>query len=70
MDDDKAIKILLGIVIGIPLIILVVWLSTWCTQWAWNTFMVPIFKLPAITWWQALALGVLTGLFKSYSLKK
>ena len=35
------------------------------TMWAWGWFVVPVFKMPALTFWQAFGLNILAGLFKS-----
>ena len=39
-------------------------ISAWITMWAWNMFMVSVFHLPAITFWQAFALWLLLGMIK------
>jgi hypothetical protein len=61
-------KIGLGVIV-VPLVIIIIGLllilPAW---WAWNIFMVSIFGLPTINFWQAVALVVLTGLVRAINI--
>jgi len=51
--------IITGVVVLIALILAAI---PWIIMLAWNASIVPIFKLPLIGWWEALALFVLSNL--------
>lgn len=40
------------------------------TMWAWNVFMVSIFHLPAINFWQAFAFNLLANAFRTIVINK
>lgn len=48
---------------GITAIVLIALVMSLPTMWLWNWLMPVIFKLPEITFWQALGLNVLSGIF-------
>ena len=48
---------------GITTIILIALVMSLPTMWLWNWLMPIIFKLPEITFWQALGLNVLSAIF-------
>lgn len=65
-DILEKIVIVLG---GSLLVFLVVGglllLSSFLTMWAWNVFMVGVFHLPAVNFWQALAFNLLANAFRA-----
>lgn len=54
---------LIGVIVVLVLI-LIVGLSGLLTMWAWNTFIVYMFGLKTIGFWQAIALNVLLSLVR------
>jgi hypothetical protein len=58
---ETVIKIL-GV---IALIVLLAILMALPTMWLWNWLMPTIFGLTKITFWQALGINLLTGIFRS-----
>jgi hypothetical protein len=49
----------------IALIVLLAILMALPTMWLWNWLMPTIFGLTKITFWQALGINLLTGIFRS-----
>lgn len=51
-------------VIAVVILVIVIALSGLLTMWAWNTFIVYMFGLKTIGFWQAIALNVLLSLVR------
>jgi urea transporter len=56
---ENALTWAIGIGVIVAVVALVGTVSTLVVQWAWNTLMPPIFGLPELSFWQALALSIL-----------
>ena len=62
---DKILSIV-GLFIGF--IVVITLLMTFPVLWLWNWLMPVVFRLPEITFWQALGISLLSSLlFKSYN---
>lgn len=66
MDDDFSTIGMIAVVllIAVPLVLGIAALGAWITMWAWNIFLVAIFHLPAINFWQALGANLLLWTIK------
>jgi len=66
MRDDRG-RFRAGRIIGVTVggLVLATLLAVglgWLVQWLWNNLMTMLFKLPAITYWQAVGLFLLVAL--------
>jgi len=61
-------KVLGGLILFFGALLLIAAILGFPLMWLWNWLMPVLFKLPEITFWQAVGLNVLSGiLFKSSS---
>ena len=62
---DKLLVVIGGIVLICIVIVFFGLLFAFPTMWLWNWLMPTIFGLTKITFWQALGINLLTGIFRS-----
>lgn len=55
---------------GLLLIFLVILLKLFLVKWGWSLFMVPVFDMRAIGWWEALGLVLLLPSSVNYNSNK
>lgn len=61
--SEEVLKAVGAIVLIIAMILSMALLMAFPTKWLWNWLMTDLFSLQSITFWQALGLNILTGLF-------
>lgn len=52
------------IVVMLILLIVVTFVSTMFIMWGWSLFMVPVFGMESLTFWQAFGFSLLAACFK------